>query len=166
MFLVVFSLRHIFGVAVRYNLTVADDHTYAVGATAVVVHNITCSDVIARINTNRRQNPTKGSNYGGWAILNPQGQVVNFGTSDGYTHQTLGTAFHAEQQSMARVNLYFNSTGGLDNREGWTINIYTELPPCTDACVPFMINSPYAQSIAQEVLRDRSSDKLDCRALR
>ncbi len=27
-------------------------------------------------------------------------------------------------------------------------------------------NSPYAQSIAQEVLRDRSSDKLDCRALR
>ena len=29
-----------------------------------------------------------------------------------------------------------------------------------------LINSPYAQSIAQEVLRDRSSDKLDCRALR
>ncbi len=28
------------------------------------------------------------------------------------------------------------------------------------------IHSPYAQSIAQEVLRDRSSDKLDCRALR
>ncbi len=27
-------------------------------------------------------------------------------------------------------------------------------------------DSPYAQSIAQEVLRDRSSDKLDCRALR
>ena len=35
------ALRHIFGVAVRYNLTVADDHTYAVGAAAVVVHN-TC----------------------------------------------------------------------------------------------------------------------------
>ncbi len=38
---VVVALRHLFGVAVRYNLTVADDHTYAVGATAVVVHN-TC----------------------------------------------------------------------------------------------------------------------------
>ena len=30
----------------------------------------------------------------------------------------------------------------------------------------YVSNSPYAQSIAQEVLRDRSSDKLDCRALR
>ncbi len=36
---VVVALRHLFGVAVRYNLTVADDHTYAVGAAAVVVHN-------------------------------------------------------------------------------------------------------------------------------
>ena len=39
---VVVALRHIFGVAVRYNLTVADDHTYAVGAAAVVVHNTSC----------------------------------------------------------------------------------------------------------------------------
>ncbi len=36
---VVVALRHLFGVAVRYNLTVAEDHTYAVGAAAVVVHN-------------------------------------------------------------------------------------------------------------------------------
>ncbi len=28
----VVALQHIFGVAVRYNLTVQDDHTYAVGA--------------------------------------------------------------------------------------------------------------------------------------
>ena len=38
---VVVALQHIFGVAVRYNLTVQDDHTYAVGADQWVVHN-TC----------------------------------------------------------------------------------------------------------------------------
>ena len=36
---VVVALQHIFGVAVRYNLTVQDDHTYAVGADQWVVHN-------------------------------------------------------------------------------------------------------------------------------
>ena len=36
---VVVALRHIFGVAVRYNLTVQDDHTYAVGADQWVAHN-------------------------------------------------------------------------------------------------------------------------------
>ena len=36
---VVLALQHIFGVAVRYNLTVQDDHTYAVGADQWVVHN-------------------------------------------------------------------------------------------------------------------------------
>ena len=36
---VVVALQHIFGVAVRYNLTVQDDHTYAVVADQWVVHN-------------------------------------------------------------------------------------------------------------------------------
>ncbi len=40
---VVVALQHIFGVAVRYNLTVQDDHTYAVGADQWVVHN-TCEN--------------------------------------------------------------------------------------------------------------------------
>ncbi len=40
---VVVALQHIFGVAVRYNLTVQDDHTYAVGADQWVAHN-TCEN--------------------------------------------------------------------------------------------------------------------------
>ncbi len=48
---VVVALRHIFGVAVRYNLTVADDHTYAVGAAAVVVHNNDgCGNIADKVN--------------------------------------------------------------------------------------------------------------------
>ncbi len=67
-------VRVVPGQADRYNLTVAHDHTYAVGSGQVVVHNVDCGDA-GWLRTGTRGRP------GGGAIITQDGAVPLTGVS-------------------------------------------------------------------------------------
>ena len=119
------------GVAVRYNLTVANEHTYAVGTGLWVVHNTgTCipygsTPLSQAVQDARKSARDKAGNYAS-ALLDDGSTIVGRSIGKG------SAGFHAEEQLLADAQ-----------SQGKTIiSLYSEFEPCASKCAAIVENIP------------------------
>ena len=152
---VVVGTQVVAGVAVRYNLTVANEHTYAVGTGLWVVHNTGCqvvygdSDLSKVVQDARKAAHDKLGNYAA-GTLDDGSTIVGRSSGKG------SAGIHAEQNLIQQA----------EDQGKQLVSVYSEYEPCAQKCSGLLNDhNPYmdiswswafngADSAATSALRD------------